>query len=158
MVKLYLCLSGGFTQFPTHVKLCPRVSPWWNSFILSPMQKVKFCWCGDVFNVHETLMKPPLRLTLSWLGPFMADLGAQTLFFCWLHPIRHIITWHSLPYNILWLLIYYILYLLLLHIYYHGKSIYEYNHIKVHIIKIKMMVKLVVKITKFESWYMCVPC
>jgi hypothetical protein len=22
------------------------------------MQKVKFCWCGAVFNVHETLMKP----------------------------------------------------------------------------------------------------
>jgi hypothetical protein len=68
MVKLYLCLSGGFTQFPTHVKLCPKVSPWWNSFLLSPkgfMQKVKFCWCGAVFNVHETLMKPPLRLALS---------------------------------------------------------------------------------------------
>jgi hypothetical protein len=61
MVKLYLCLNGGFTQFPTHVKLCPNVLPWWNSFLLFPkgfMPKVKFCWCCAVFNVHETLMKP----------------------------------------------------------------------------------------------------
>jgi hypothetical protein len=72
MVKLYLCLNGGFTQFPTHVKLCPKVSPWWNSFLLSPkgfMQKVKFCWCGAIFNVHahETSLRLALRpLTLSF--------------------------------------------------------------------------------------------
>jgi hypothetical protein len=61
MVKLYLCLNRGFTQFLTHVKLCPKVSPWWNSFLLSPkdfMQKVEFCWCGVVFNLHETHVKP----------------------------------------------------------------------------------------------------
>jgi hypothetical protein len=84
MMKLYLCLNWGFTQFPTHVKLCLKVSPWWNSFLLSPkgfMQKVKFCWCGVVFNVHETLMKSPLRPALvcfnGWDHEFNACISFQ---------------------------------------------------------------------------------
>jgi hypothetical protein len=68
-----------------HVKQCLKVSPWWNFFLLSPksfIQKVEFCLCGAVFNVHETLLKLPLRLALEMSKPWLLDLMQCTLYAC----------------------------------------------------------------------------
>ena len=62
-----LVLSGDFILFHRVGNNASGVSPWWNYFLLSPlrfMQKVQFCWHGALINVHDILMKPPLRLAL----------------------------------------------------------------------------------------------
>jgi len=63
-----LVLSGNFIQFHRVGNNARGVSPWWNYFLLSPlrfMQKVQFCWHGALINVHDILMKHPLRLALE---------------------------------------------------------------------------------------------
>ena len=65
-----LALSGDFIPFHRVGNNARRVSPWWNYFLLSPlrfMQKVQFCWHGALINVHDILVKPPLRLALEWI-------------------------------------------------------------------------------------------
>jgi len=60
-----LVLSGDFILFHRVGNNASGVSPWWNYFILSPlrfMQKVQFCWHDALINVHDILVKLPLRL------------------------------------------------------------------------------------------------
>ena len=63
-----LVLSGDFILFHRVGNNASGVSPWWNYFLLSTihfMQKVQFCWYDALINVHDILMKPPLRLAKS---------------------------------------------------------------------------------------------
>lgn len=60
-----IALNGRFTELPRPRKRRRVVSPWWNdSPLFSPyfMQKCLLCWCVNALNVHETLLKCPLRL------------------------------------------------------------------------------------------------
>ena len=62
-----LVLSGDFILFHRVGNNASGVSPWWNYFLLSPlrfMQKVQFCWHDALINMHDILVKPPLRLAL----------------------------------------------------------------------------------------------
>jgi len=60
-----LALCGDFIVFHRVGNNTHGVSPWWNYFLLSPLrfiQKVQFCWHDALINVHDILVKPPLRL------------------------------------------------------------------------------------------------
>jgi hypothetical protein len=56
---------GVLTQFPTHVKLCPKVSPGWNSFLLSPKGFVKKWNFADV-TLYLMCMKHSWNQHWDW--------------------------------------------------------------------------------------------
>jgi len=71
-----LALGGDFILFHRVENKARGVSTWWNYFLLSPlrfMQKVKFSTHDTLINMHDILVKPPLRLAL--VGLFIRLVG-----------------------------------------------------------------------------------
>jgi hypothetical protein len=70
MVKHTIFASLGFHPISNASNACETVPKGFTMVKLFPsllsfIQKVEFCLCGAAFNVHETLLKLPLRLVLD---------------------------------------------------------------------------------------------
>ena len=63
-----LAHRGDFIPFHRVGNNARGVSLWWNYLLLSPlrfMQKVQFYWYDALINMHDILVKPPLRPALG---------------------------------------------------------------------------------------------